>query len=123
PRACGPWREGPGARLLGRLGPLDRDALAAGVPRRGGDARQDAPEPAASGRPLGEQPLRDERAGRGRVALEEREELALLLPPESAEALGRDPVRREAQRKSTRLNSSHVKISYAVFCLKKKKRH
>src|SRR5690606_39783638 len=26
-------------------------------------------------------------------------------------------------RKSTRLNSSHVKISYAVFCLKKKNRH
>src|SRR5690349_22035848 len=25
-------------------------------------------------------------------------------------------------RKSTRLNSSHVEISYAVFCLKKKKR-
>src|SRR5437667_9176525 len=30
-------------------------------------------------------------------------------------ALGRD-------RKSTRLNSSHITISYAVFCLKKKKR-
>src|SRR5215475_5237051 len=29
--------------------------------------------------------------------------------------------RRERDRKSTRLNSSHVKISYAVFCLKKKK--
>src|SRR5690606_27197187 len=28
-----------------------------------------------------------------------------------------------ADRKSTRLNSSHVKISYAVFCLKKKKKH
>src|SRR5690606_40973713 len=28
---------------------------------------------------------------------------------------------RSADRKSTRLNSSHVKISYAVFCLKKKK--
>src|SRR5690606_42060681 len=27
-----------------------------------------------------------------------------------------------ADRKSTRLNSSHVKISYAVFCLKKKMR-
>src|SRR5690606_41103403 len=27
----------------------------------------------------------------------------------------------EIDRKSTRLNSSHVKISYAVFCLKKKK--
>src|SRR5690606_40384440 len=29
--------------------------------------------------------------------------------------------RRFLDRKSTRLNSSHVKISYAVFCLKKKK--
>src|SRR5690606_41389143 len=28
----------------------------------------------------------------------------------------------DQDRKSTRLNSSHVKISYAVFCLKKKKR-
>src|SRR5690606_42144125 len=28
---------------------------------------------------------------------------------------------RQGDRKSTRLNSSHVKISYAVFCLKKKK--
>src|SRR5690606_39788113 len=28
---------------------------------------------------------------------------------------------RERDRKSTRLNSSHVKISYAVFCLKKKR--
>src|SRR5690606_40456232 len=31
-----------------------------------------------------------------------------------------EPLRRD--RKSTRLNSSHVKISYAVFCLKKKKK-
>src|SRR3989442_15815482 len=30
--------------------------------------------------------------------------------------------RRMADRKSTRLNSSHVRISYAVFCLKKKKK-
>src|SRR5437868_12442756 len=29
--------------------------------------------------------------------------------------------RESADRKSTRLNSSHVSISYAVFCLKKKK--
>src|SRR5438445_5260655 len=28
-----------------------------------------------------------------------------------------------ADRKSTRLNSSHANISYAVFCLKKKKNH
>src|SRR5690606_39819316 len=30
------------------------------------------------------------------------------------------PHARRQDRKSTRLNSSHVKISYAVFCLKKK---
>src|SRR5690349_22805580 len=29
---------------------------------------------------------------------------------------------RRGDRKSTRLNSSHVEISYAVFCLKKKKK-
>src|SRR5207249_9920826 len=37
-----------------------------------------------------------------------------------------DPVLRRAawgDRKSTRLNSSHVSISYAVFCLKKKKKN
>src|SRR2546428_4982938 len=37
-----------------------------------------------------------------------------------------DPSRRasrgQGDRKSTRLNSSHDQISYAVFCLKKKKR-
>src|SRR3989454_133385 len=33
---------------------------------------------------------------------------------------GRDPDARD--RKSTRLNSSHLVISYAVFCLKKKKK-
>src|SRR3989442_8768778 len=37
------------------------------------------------------------------------------------ETLGnRGPQQRD--RKSTRLNSSHVRISYAVFCLKKKKK-
>src|SRR3989442_2017845 len=29
----------------------------------------------------------------------------------------------KADRKSTRLNSSHVRISYAVFCLKKKNKY
>src|SRR5690606_22407363 len=33
-----------------------------------------------------------------------------------------DLVHDAEDRKSTRLNSSHVKISYAVFCLKKKKK-
>src|SRR5690606_39284884 len=34
----------------------------------------------------------------------------------------RDGLLVTVDRKSTRLNSSHVKISYAVFCLKKKKK-
>src|SRR5262245_63574258 len=33
------------------------------------------------------------------------------------------PMRLRQDRKSTRLNSSHLGISYAVFCLKKKKEH
>src|SRR3989442_11556008 len=31
-------------------------------------------------------------------------------------------IQHRVDRKSTRLNSSHVRISYAVFCLKKKKK-
>src|SRR6266850_7249079 len=34
----------------------------------------------------------------------------------------RVPLRAPRDRKSTRLNSSHLVISYAVFCLKKKKK-
>src|SRR2546430_5238955 len=41
--------------------------------------------------------------------------------PRRRELLG--AVRRGRDRKSTRLNSSHSQISYAVFCLKKKKKH
>src|SRR5690606_34535628 len=44
-----------------------------------------------------------------------------LLPHESCDKLAPDHARGTRDRKSTRLNSSHVKISYAVFCLKKKK--
>src|SRR3712207_7248476 len=42
--------------------------------------------------------------------------LAAALPAPAAQ----DPQQRR-DRKSTRLNSSHANISYAVFCLKKKK--
>src|SRR5688572_32309584 len=35
--------------------------------------------------------------------------------------VGRNGCAKERDRKSTRLNSSHSQISYAVFCLKKKK--
>src|SRR3712207_8758537 len=55
-------------------------------------------------------------------------DLALLLghglpPPRGARrhSTHREPSARGPDRKSTRLNSSHANISYAVFCLKKKK--
>src|SRR6266704_4528255 len=41
----------------------------------------------------------------------------------SLQSGGGGPQRACTDRKSTRLNSSHVSISYAVFCLKKKKRY
>src|SRR5690349_23547702 len=43
--------------------------------------------------------------------------LAQCRPKSVGTALGQTPAQ---DRKSTRLNSSHVEISYAVFCLKKK---
>src|SRR5262245_64241377 len=45
----------------------------------------------------------------------------LRLEPLADEQLGTD--RQVQDRKSTRLNSSHLGISYAVFCLKKKKKN
>src|SRR5690606_40382936 len=42
------------------------------------------------------------------------------MPPQNSP--GQHLERFFIDRKSTRLNSSHVKISYAVFCLKKKKK-
>src|SRR3712207_8746975 len=42
-----------------------------------------------------------------------------LTPLEETEVI--DQLKRD--RKSTRLNSSHANISYAVFCLKKQKKH
>src|SRR5579872_7576392 len=43
-------------------------------------------------------------------------------PPWPGWRTGRSSGRGWRDRKSTRLNSSHVRISYAVFCLKKKKK-
>src|SRR2546427_4906521 len=45
--------------------------------------------------------------------------VALLGPVQHA----RGPEMSQKDRKSTRLNSSHSQISYAVFCLKKKKKN
>src|SRR5258708_26308873 len=57
----------------------------------------------------------DERSGAGRAGHR--------LAPLVARRLEQGPaLRMGADRKSTRLNSSHQIISYAVFCLKKKKK-
>src|SRR3712207_8128138 len=67
---------------------------------------------------------------RDRVALHRRPPLAALdrtlrqLHPavRSAGTRAREVHGASGDRKSTRLNSSHANISYAVFCLKKKKK-
>src|SRR2546426_3926311 len=43
-------------------------------------------------------------------------------PVEQEHGAGHAPQQAQQDRKSTRLNSSHLVISYAVFCLKKKKK-
>src|SRR5688572_32753120 len=65
---------------------------------------------------------------RRRVTLERDPELVHLVEQEHR-VLGagllhplNDPPGHGTDRKSTRLNSSHSQISYAVFCLKKKKK-
>src|SRR3712207_8940606 len=44
------------------------------------------------------------------------------VPLDGLEHFARIEAREEQDRKSTRLNSSHANISYAVFCLKKKQK-
>src|SRR5262245_64327483 len=44
----------------------------------------------------------------------------ILKQTDAAQDVEAQSFLREADRKSTRLNSSHLGISYAVFCLKKK---
>src|SRR5256885_17228355 len=50
-----------------------------------------------------------------------RHPLSLGQPPGLSCRHGQRPAALQSDRKSTRLNSSHLVISYAVFCLKKKK--
>src|SRR5438445_9765185 len=51
-----------------------------------------------------------------------RPEQVAYLAGAGAELLGTSHRQAPVDRKSTRLNSSHANISYAVFCLKKKKK-
>src|SRR3712207_8209773 len=64
--------------------------------------------------------LQDARAVRRDVVHEERERHHAAAPRRAVAGERRDVAQRAGDRKSTRLNSSHANISYAVFCLKKK---
>src|SRR2546430_1450328 len=62
---------------------------------------------------LAPQPEQDEVVAR-QESVDELRDDRILVPHDARE---------QGDRKSTRLNSSHSQISYAVFCLKKKKKH
>src|SRR3712207_7807472 len=66
-------------------------------------------------RTLRDEALTDERREARREDLPGLRQPGLRLPRQEEDPRGPD-------RKSTRLNSSHANISYAVFCLKKKKK-
>src|SRR3712207_7618579 len=72
--------------------------------------------------PVGE---RDRRSARGKIAANRNETIdpGLPRPSQHGVAIVLVPwIVQMRDRKSTRLNSSHANISYAVFCLKKKKK-
>src|SRR5256885_8738524 len=66
------------------------------------------------------------KVGVAKVVIQTKQHLAILIPCGRARAVrvhgarGRPGPALHTDRKSTRLNSSHLVISYAVFCLKKK---
>src|SRR5438445_4070626 len=63
------------------------------------------------------------RAGGGRAARAADGRADDLPGPGDRDFPAARSARRKIDRKSTRLNSSHANISYAVFCLKKKKKN
>src|SRR6266540_4573104 len=119
-RSARPARAPPGERSLDHTSPLpparrrlrDRLRHIPAGPLRGvsqlGRRRQLPREPQLPRARLGEPALDVHRDARG-----------ALDPALVAHAR---PELRAGDRKSTRLNSSHITISYAVFCLKKKKK-
>src|SRR5215217_5350442 len=111
-------------------------ALSCPYPRSGSSLHAGPPGAAQVGRRDGVHPVRAVRAGGARGPPgDERADRLRERPRRSSRHRDRQPgrhqprpgadhePRRRPDRKSTRLNSSHANISYAVFCLKKKKRH
>src|SRR3712207_7677713 len=85
--------------------------------------RSERAEQLVGGLGVGDEPLGHERE-RDREHPDDGEQAVglrgLLRAQEAADHSSRPRRMASADRKSTRLNSSHANISYAVFCLKKK---
>src|SRR5690606_41866180 len=96
--------------LLFSLYPAHRD-LHSFPTRRSSDLSMQNKEPAMG--QIVEISFKGRRKGYYVADFEVRPDWYVIVEADRGEDLG--------DRKSTRLNSSHVKISYAVFCLKKKK--
>src|SRR5256885_9156958 len=75
--------------------------------------------PGVTGGELGSVPLH---AGLATMRVPVAAEVVLDIVPPAPALRGGGGVAVTVDRKSTRLNSSHLVISYAVFCLKKKKK-
>src|SRR5690349_24110392 len=60
------------------------------------------------------------RAGASGASMAATPKPTIATPHTRIDTITARPCRSTRDRKSTRLNSSHVEISYAVFCLKKK---
>src|SRR5215211_3955835 len=119
-----------GRRLRGLVGPVDRDPgrsvhRAAAAPQR---RRRSAPTRRDAGVPAGAAGGRRSDPGRAELSILRRAAAGLPLDLRQPRGLsgsvcsGRVVLAPARDRKSTRLNSSHTVISYAVFCLKKKKK-
>src|SRR5439155_4734148 len=112
--AAGPRGAGAGAHVgarAGRAGRSDRRGGAgAGAVGGHGGAAGDSPPSAA----------RDHGAGAGARSRDSRGDPRVSALPIFGEQGAGSPAL-YGDRKSTRLNSSHVAISYGVFCLQKKK--
>src|SRR5207247_6890184 len=106
-------REGRQLRHLRPLGPVEVEGARR---RRRGEGRQLGPRPAL---PPPESPVRQ--GGWDAARSHPQPEMGLLQPGQPLARRDR-PGDQRVDRKSTRLNSSHEWISYAVFCLKKKRK-
>src|SRR5439155_1948448 len=129
-RSCAPPRAASCAQATGRQGERlapERAVLpsVAEVDPKPDHEPHEQPDPCVQGERQHETDTREDaeqrdewHEGRAKRSLEIRSR----MPQDPHAGAHQDEREQRTNRKSTRLNSSHVAISYAVFCLKKKKK-